>query len=139
MEKLKYFINNEYHESKTNKYTDLYNPSTGEITGQSPCCTAEEVNAAVAAAKAAYPAWSGTPPIKRAQILYKMRELIIENLEELTLLVATEHGKVWDEAEGDVLKAKEATELACSIPSLMMGESLMDASSGFDTVLYREP
>jgi malonate-semialdehyde dehydrogenase (acetylating)/methylmalonate-semialdehyde dehydrogenase len=72
------------------------------------------------------------------QILYKVRQLIEEHMEELTYLVAQEHGKVWSEAEGDVLKAKEGTELACSAPSLIMGESLMNASKGFDTVLYRE-
>ncbi|MBE6791296.1 MAG: CoA-acylating methylmalonate-semialdehyde dehydrogenase [Clostridia bacterium] len=137
-EKLKFFCNGQYVESKTEVYYDLHNPSTGEITGYAPCCTAEEVNAAIAAAKAAYPGWSATPAIKRSQILFKVRELIIEHMEELTRLVAEENGKVWAEAEGDVLKAKEGTELAIQVPSLMMGESLMDASKGFDTVLYRE-
>lgn len=138
-EKLKYFINGEYVESKTEKYTELYNPSTGEITGYAPCCTKEEVEEAIKVAKNAYPAWSSTPVIKRSQILYKVRQLIEENLEELTELVATEHGKVWEEAEGDVLKAKEGTELACQVPTQMMGDSLMNVSSGIDTVLYREP
>lgn len=137
-EKLKYFCNGQYVESKTEVYYDLHNPSTGEITGYAPCCTADEVNAAIAAAKAAYPGWSSTPAIKRSQILFKVRELIMEHMEELTRLVAEENGKVWAEAEGDVLKAKEGTELATQVPSLMMGESLMDASKGFDTVLYRE-
>ncbi len=139
MEKLKMFINGEFVESKTDKYYDLHNPSTGEKTGEAPCCTADEVNAAIAAAKAAFPAWSATPPIKRAQIMYKVRELIIERMEELTMSVAQENGKVWSEAEGDVLKAKEGTEVATQAPSLMMGESLMDASRGYDTVQYREP
>lgn len=138
VEKLKYFCNGQYVESKTEVYYDLHNPSTGEITGYAPCCTADEVNAAIAAAKAAYPGWSSTPAIKRSQILFKVRELIMEHMEELTRLVAEENGKVWAEAEGDVLKAKEGTELATQVPSLMMGESLMDASKGFDTVLYRE-
>jgi len=138
-EKLKYFINGEYVESKTTKYTELYNPSTGEITGYAPCCTKEEVEEAIKVAKNAYPAWANTPVIKRSQILYKVRQLIEENLEELTELVATEHGKVWEEAEGDVLKAKEGTELACQVPTQMMGDSLMNVSSGIDTVLYREP
>ncbi len=137
-EKLKYFCNGQYVESKTDVYYDLHNPSTGEITGHAPCCTADEVNEAIAAAKAAYPGWSATPAIKRSQILFKVRELIMEHMEELTRLVAEENGKVWAEAEGDVLKAKEGTELATQVPSLMMGESLMDASKGFDTVLYRE-
>ncbi|MBR3768077.1 MAG: CoA-acylating methylmalonate-semialdehyde dehydrogenase [Clostridia bacterium] len=137
-EKLKYFCNGQYVESKTDVYYDVFNPSTGEITGHAPCCTADEVNAAIAAAKAAYPGWSATPAIKRSQILFKVRELIIEHMEELTRLVAEENGKVWAEAEGDVLKAKEGTELAIQVPTQMMGESLMDASKGFDTVLYRE-
>ncbi len=137
-EKLKYFCNGQYIESKTEVYYDLHNPSTGEITGYAPCCTADEVNEAIEAAKAAYPSWSATPAIKRSQILFKVRELIMEHMEELTRLVAEENGKVWAEAEGDVLKAKEGTELAIQVPSLMMGESLMDASKGFDTVLYRE-
>ncbi|MBR3975131.1 MAG: CoA-acylating methylmalonate-semialdehyde dehydrogenase [Clostridia bacterium] len=137
-EKLKYFCNGQYVESKTEVYYDLHNPSTGEVTGFAPCCTADEVNEAIAAAKAAYPVWSATPAIKRSQVLFKVRDLLIEHMEELTRLVAEENGKVWAEAEGDVLKAKEGTELAIQVPSLMMGESLMDASKGFDTVLYRE-
>ncbi len=94
-EKLKYFVNNQYVESKTDKYYELHNPSTGEVTGYAPNCTAEEVNAAIAAAKAAYPGWSATPAIKRSQILYKVRDLLIEHMEELTYLVAEENGKAW--------------------------------------------
>ena len=137
-EKIKYFCNGQFKESKTDVWYDLFNPSTGEITGYAPCCTNDEVLEAVEAAKAAYPKWSATPAIKRAQILYNVRNLLIKHMEELTTLVAEENGKVWAEAEGDVLKAKEGTELATQVPSLMMGESLMDASTGFDTTLYRE-
>ncbi len=138
-EKIKYFCNGQFKESKTDVWYDLHNPSTGEITGYAPCCTNDEVLEAIEAAKAAYPGWRATPAIKRAQILYNIRNLIMANMEELTTLVAEENGKVWAEAEGDVLKAKEGTELATQVPSLMMGESLMDASTGFDTVKYREP
>jgi malonate-semialdehyde dehydrogenase (acetylating)/methylmalonate-semialdehyde dehydrogenase len=136
---LKPFINGRFVESKTQKYTDAYNPSTGEVTAKVPCCTKDEVEQAVAAAKAAFPLWSGTPVIKRVQILFKLRDLLIEHMDELTHLVDFENGKAWEEAAGDVLKAKEGTEQAIAAPSLLMGESLMDASSGFDTVLYREP
>lgn len=139
VEKLKYFCNGKFVDSKTDKWYDLHNPSTGEITGYAPCCTNDEVLEAVEVAKAAFPKWSATPAIKRAQILYKVRDLLIEHMEELTLLVAEENGKVLSEAEGDVLKAKEGTELATQVPSLMMGESIMDASTGYDTVKYREP
>ena len=138
-EKLKYFVNGCYTESATETYYDLHDPSTGKITGYAPCCTEEEVRDAIKAAKDAFPGWSSTPAIKRSQILYKVRDLLIEHMEELTQLVAEENGKVWAEAEGDVLKAKEGTELACQVTSLMQGESIMDASKGYDTVLYREP
>lgn len=133
------FINGQYVTSKATKFTDAYNPNTGEIIAQVPCCTPDEVELAIASAKAAYPGWSSTPVIKRVQILYKMRDLINEHMDELTELVARENGKCWSEAQGDVLKAKEGTEQAISAPSLMMGDSMMDASKGYDTVLYNEP
>lgn len=136
---LKPFINGAFVESITQKYTDAYNPSTGEVVAKVPCCTKDEVAGAIAAAKAAFPKWSATPVLKRVQVLYKLRDLIDAHMDELTHLVAEENGKVWEEAQGDVLKAKEGTELAISAPSLMMGESLMDASRGYDSVLYREP
>lgn len=139
IKKLCPYINGQYVESKTEKYTDAYNPSTGEVTAKVPCCTKEEVEAAVQAAKAAFPGWAATPVLKRVQILYRVRELILEHMDELTYLVAEENGKCWKEAEGDVLKAKEGTEQAISAPSLLQGESLMDASRGYDSVLYREP
>ncbi len=138
-EKIKYFVGGEFKMSQTDVWYDLHNPSTGEVTGYAPCCTNDEVLEAIAVAKEAYPKWRGTPAVKRAQILYNVRNLIMEHMDELTTLVAEENGKVWSEAEGDVLKAKEGTELATQVPSLMMGESVMDASSGFDTVKYREP
>lgn len=139
MEKLKYFAGGSFIESKTEKYNEVYNPSTGEVTALVPCCTQEEVIEVIGIAKKAYESWSKVPIVKRVQVLYKMRQLIDEHMDELTYLVAQEHGKVWDEAAGDVLKAKEGTELACSAPSLIMGEAMMNASTGFDTVLYREP
>lgn len=139
MKQVKLFINGKFVESKTETYTDAFDPSTGEVIAKVPCCTADEVEEAIAAAKAAYPAWSATPVKKRVEILYKVRELLYEHMEELTMSVAVENGKNWTESEGDVLKAIEGTEQAISAPSLMMGESLMDASKVFDTVSYRTP
>ncbi len=136
---LKPFIAGEFIESKTDKFQDAYNPSTGEIIAKVPNCTQDEINMAISAASKAFPSWSATPVMKRVQILYKVRELIMDNIDELTKLVATENGKVLEEAKGDVLKAKEGTELAISTPSQMLGQSLFDASSGYDTVLYHEP
>ena len=138
VKKLRYFCNGNFVESKTQKYEDIFDPSTGKVIARAPRCTEEEVAEAIQAAKNAYPAWSNTPPMTRARVLYNIRDLIIKNLEELTLLVATENGKAWEEAKGDVLKAQEGTELACGIPSLLMGESLMDAATEVDTITYKE-
>lgn len=139
MKTLQYFAGGQWMTSATKKYMDVFNPSTGEVIAQAPCCTKEEVNTAIQAAKAAFPAWSDTPVLKRVQVLYKLRDLLIEHQDELTALCATENGKAWGDALGDVLKAKEGTEQAINAPNLMMGESLMDAASGVDTILYREP
>jgi len=139
IQKLKPFIGGQFVESATKKYMDVYDPSAGEVIAQAPCCTKDEVEQAIAAAKAAYPGWSNTPAPKRAQIMFKLRNLIEEHMDELTMMVARENGKAWSEAAGDVLKAKEMTEYACGIPNLMMGESLFNASNGYDTTRYREP
>ena len=126
-------------ESESQKFNTIFDPSTGKPIAQVPQCTAAEVEKAIAAAKAAFPAWKNTPVRTRASIMMKLRNLIERDKEELTRMVATENGKCWNEAAGDVAKALEMTELACSAPSLLMGESLMDTSSGYDTTLYREP
>ena len=136
---MKPYIGGEWIDSESQKYTTIYDPSTGKPIAQVPLCTAAEVEKAIAAAKAAYPAWKNTPVRNRASIMMKLRNLLERDKEELTRMVATENGKCWSEAAGDVAKALEMTELACSAPSLLMGESLMDTSSGYDTTLYREP
>ena len=85
MEILKPYINGEFVESKTDKYMPVYDPSTGEVIAQTPCCTAQEVEAAIAAAKAAFPKWSDTPVQRRVEVLYKFRDLLMENMDDLTL------------------------------------------------------
>ncbi len=134
--KLQYCINGEWQTSKTETYMNCYNPSTGEVIAQAPQCTAEEVESVIASAKAAYPGWSNTPVVKRVQVLYKMKALLEKHLDELTEILATEMGKAWEEAKGDVLKVVEVVEFACGMPQLMKGESLMDCAKGYDTVMY---
>lgn len=137
--KLKFLANGKWQDSSTNKYMEIYDPSAGHVIAQTPCCTEEEVNLAIQSAKEAYTSWSRTPVMKRAEVLYRFRGLVDQHMDELTHIVARENGKVWVEAGGDILKVNEAVEFACGIPSLMLGESLMDSSRGYDTVLYREP
>lgn len=139
MERIKLFINGEFVESRSTVYRQIRDPSTGEIIAEAPCCTKEEVLSAVEAARAAFPAWAATPPAKRAQCLFHLRELIVEHFDELTMSVARENGKAWNEAAGDVRKAQEMTELATSISSQILGDAMLNASHGYDTSLYREP
>ncbi|MDR1058361.1 MAG: CoA-acylating methylmalonate-semialdehyde dehydrogenase [Treponema sp.] len=137
--KLNYCCNGEWLRSATDKWMDIYDPSRGEVIAQAPCCTRAELEAVLEAAQKAYQTWSKTPVIRRTQILFKFRDLVVDHMEELTRLVAEENGKVWSEAEGDILKVKEPVELACGAATLMQGESLMNTSTGYDSVLYREP
>ncbi len=139
MKRLKYCVDNEWITSKTDKYMPIMNPSMGEQIAETPCCTRDEVNAAVAAAARAFPAWSNTPIPDRIQLMFRFKQLLDQHLDELTLLLATEMGKVLSEARGDVLKAIEVVECACSTHYLMQGDTCMNVSNGYDTVSYREP
>jgi malonate-semialdehyde dehydrogenase (acetylating) / methylmalonate-semialdehyde dehydrogenase len=137
--KLKYFAGGEFKESRTAKYMNCYDPSTGEVIALAPQCTPAEVEEAVIAARNAFPAWADTPASKRVQVLYRLKALLDKHLDELTMLCAKEHGKVWDEAMGDVAKAIEVTEFACGMPHLLKGPALMNCTPGYDTVQYMEP
>jgi len=126
-------------ETTSGNYFKIVNPSTGEVQAYAPKCTKEEVVSAIEAAKNAYTSWSSVPVLKRVQVLYRFRELIDQHMDELVEILSRENGKTLGEAKGDVLKAREVVELACGIPTMMMGDSIMNMSAGFDTVSYREP
>lgn len=139
IKRMKYLAGGQWLDTKSGKYTPVYNPSTGEVQAEIPSCTTEEVAYAIECAKKAFPAWRDTPVMKRVQVLYKFRDLLDRHWDELTECCAREHGKNWKESAGDIAKVKEPVELACGTPTLMMGESMMDTSKGYDTVSYREP
>ncbi|MBP7203138.1 MAG: CoA-acylating methylmalonate-semialdehyde dehydrogenase [Propionivibrio sp.] len=139
IKRLKYCINNEWLESATSKYMPVMNPSLGVQIAEAPCCTQSEVDAAVKAAAAAFPAWSNTPIPQRIQLMFRFKALLDKNLDELATLLATEMGKVVAEAKGDVLKAIEVVECACASHYLMQGDTCMNVANGYDTVSFREP
>jgi len=137
--KLKFCVDGEWRDSTSGKYMPVYNPSTGEVMAETPCCTAEEIDEAVLAAHSAFAAWSAKPVGERAQVMFRFKAILDAHLDELAILLATEMGKNLQEARGDVLKAIEVVELACAVPVTMQGRSLMNVSGGHDTVSYREP
>ena len=137
--KLKYYVDGQWLESKTDKYMECFNPSTGEVTALAPQCTQEEVESAIVAAHNAFPAWADTPVTKRAQVLFRLKALVDKNFDELVHLVAEEQGKCWGEAIGCIAKMNEVIEFASGIAHLMKGSSVMNITGGYDTVQYMEP
>ncbi len=137
--KLKFFMDGAWHESKSGNYMPVTNSSTGELMAEAPRCTADEVNACVEAAAAAFPGWRDTPVAKRAQVMFNYKALLEQHKDDLARLLSTEMGKTYVEAQGDVFKAIEVVELACAVPVTIQGRSTMNTSTGYDTVSYREP
>lgn len=136
---MKYCINGQWVESRTEKWMPVTDSSTGEVIAEVPCCTREEVESAIEAAQKAFPAWSQMSVSKRTQYLFKWRNILMEHLDELTELCARELGKNLNEARGDVLKAIEPTEFATSVPYTGQGSAVMQITGGFDCATYRMP
>ena len=137
--KLKFLVNGEWRDPESGSYMPITNSSTGEVIAEAPKCSADEVNSAVEAAAAAFPAWRDTPITQRVQVMFKYKEVLEKNLHDLAVLLSTEMGKSYAEARGDVLKSIEVVELACCLPVTLQGDSLMNVAQGYDTVSFREP
>ncbi|MEI7791816.1 MAG: aldehyde dehydrogenase family protein, partial [Alphaproteobacteria bacterium] len=119
--------------------TPVFNPATGEQTGQVASGGATEVDAAVMAARAAFPGWAATPPAKRAKVMYEMRRLLEAKKDVLARAISTEHGKTHIDALGEVARGQEVVEFACGIPHLLKGSFSKNVSSGVDTYDERQP
>jgi malonate-semialdehyde dehydrogenase (acetylating)/methylmalonate-semialdehyde dehydrogenase len=133
------YINGEWVDSKSNQITDVLNPATGEVIGSVPNSTRTELEAAVRAAKEAFPQWRQTPPMARARYLFRLKELMEENFEELSRIQTQEHGKTIDESRGETRRGIENVEVSCGIPTLMMGYNLEDIATGIDEYVIRQP
>ena len=136
---LRNFINGKWTEAKTETFEIVYNPATGEEIAQVPISTREDLDDAVAVAKEAFKTWSKTPVPKRARILFKYQQLLVENWEELAKLVTIENGKSYKEAYGEVQRGIECVEFAAGAPTLMMGKQLPDIASSIESGMYRYP
>jgi malonate-semialdehyde dehydrogenase (acetylating)/methylmalonate-semialdehyde dehydrogenase len=133
------YINGRFVASSSAKQLEVHNPATGEVIGRVPLSTAAEVDSAVQAAKRAFDGWRRTPPVKRAQHLYKFKFLLEENFETLAKSITTEHGKTLDESRGSLRRAIECVEVAIGVPTLMKGEALEDAGPSIDVMAMRRP
>ncbi|MDR3390759.1 MAG: CoA-acylating methylmalonate-semialdehyde dehydrogenase [Sulfuriferula sp.] len=118
---------------------DIYNPATGKVQAQVRYASADEVRLAIAAAEQAFPAWSATPPLKRARVMFKFRELLEQYSDELARAITLEHGKTINDARGEVIRGIEVVEFACGIPHLLKGEFSDQVGTGIDTHSIRQP
>jgi malonate-semialdehyde dehydrogenase (acetylating)/methylmalonate-semialdehyde dehydrogenase len=118
---------------------DVFNPATGELTGKVAMGGAAEVDAAVRAALAAWPAWAATPPLRRARIMFKFKEAMERETKRLAAIITAEHGKLLSDAEGEVQRGIEVVEFACGIPQLLKGEVSEAVATGIDVISVRQP
>lgn len=139
MEPIKNYVNGQWVASKSTQILDVVNPATTEVIGRVPLSTPDEVRTAIQAAKDAFPEWRETPPVNRARYMFRLKDLMEDQFEELSKIIVVEEGKCMDEARGEVRRAIEQVEVAAGIPSLMMGYNLEDIAVGIDEDCVRQP
>jgi len=132
-------VNGKRYTSSSSRRSPVFNPATGEQVAELPLSTTAELDAAVAAAKAALPAWANTPPMKRARIMFRFKQLLDEHADELAREISREHGKVHGDALGEVARGIDCVDYACGIPQLLKGEFSRNAGPGIDTYSDRQP
>ena len=118
---------------------EVFNPATGAVTRQVAVASAEDIDAAVAHARAAFDAWANTPPVRRARVLNRFLARLNEERDALAALITAEHGKVFSDAQGEVTRGIEIVEFACGIPQLLKGDFTDQVSTGIDNWTLRQP
>ena len=136
---LYHYINGQRVDGASGRLGDVFDPSTGEVSARIPLASAEETAAAVEVASAAFPAWRDTPPLHRARVLFRFKELLDRNLDELARLVSAEHGKVLSDARGSVIRGLEVVEFACGAPNLLKGHFSENVGRDMDSHSIRQP
>ncbi len=139
VEEVKLLVAGRWESGKSQRFGEVYNPSSGRVIARVPLCSAPEVDRVVQSAAAALPAWSGTPVVERARIMFRFRELLVKHSDELTRSVTREHGKTISESRASIQRGVEMIEFACSVPSLIMGQCLSDIAANVDCETIRHP
>lgn len=133
------YINGQWTKSSTNQFDDVPNPATGEVLARVPISTQADVDKALDAAYKAFKTWKQVAVPKRARILFKYQQLLIDHWDELARLVTLENGKSYKEAYGEVQRGIECVEFAAGAPTLMMGDTLPDIATNIESSMYRYP
>ena len=135
---INHYINGASVAGQSTRAQDVFNPATGAVTGRVALASTADVDTAVAAARAAFPAWSDTPPIRRARVMFKFLELLNQHKDELARMITAEHGKVFTDAQGEVARGIDIIEFACGIPQLLKGDFTDQVSTGMDNWTIRQ-
>ena len=136
---LHHFIDGKAVAGTSGRMGDVFNPATGDVTAQVPLASADEVRAVIASSAAALPGWAATPPARRTQVLFRLRELLIEHTDELAELLSSEHGKTLPDARGELGRGIEVVEFACGIPQALKGEYSENVGTNVDSYTIRQP
>jgi len=139
MNKIGHYINGKHVVGTGKRLGDVFNPATGAVQAQITMATADEAGAAIAAAHAAFPAWSATPALRRARIMFKFKALLDEHANDLAKAISLEHGKTISDARGEVTRGIEVVEFSCGMPHLMKGDFNDNVGTGIDTYSMRQP
>ncbi|WP_439816160.1 CoA-acylating methylmalonate-semialdehyde dehydrogenase [Zavarzinia sp. CC-PAN008] len=136
---LNHFIGGRLVPGTSGRFQDVYDPTLGEVQAKAPLATKAEVEAAIANAQAAFPAWAAQNPQKRARVMFKFKELVERDMDMMAVMLSKEHGKVVADAKGDIQRGLEVIEFACGIPHLLKGEFTEGAGPGIDMYSMRQP
>ena len=136
---IEHFVNGKKFLGDSKRTSKVFNPATGEQSAEVKLASAQDTNTAVEAAKIAFGLWSKKPPLQRARVMFKYKEIIEKNFEELTKIIVSEHGKVFDDAKGEITRGLEVVEFACGIPQLLKGEFTENVGTDVDSWSLRQP
>lgn len=139
MSTLNHIINGAATAGNSGRSGPVFNPATGEQSADVALANSADVDAAVAAAQAARSGWSAMPPLRRARVMFRLNELILQHTDELAEMITSEHGKTIEDAKGDILRGREVVEFACGIPHLLRGDFTEDVGTGVDAYTIRQP
>jgi malonate-semialdehyde dehydrogenase (acetylating)/methylmalonate-semialdehyde dehydrogenase len=134
-----HFIGGRWIVSSARDFVAVHNPARGEVIARTPLAPKAEVDQAVQAAGRAFAGWSETPPVARARVMFRFKQLLEDHFEEIARIVTTEHGKTLDESRGSVRRGIECVEVACGAPSMLMGYGLENVAAAIDCSVMRQP
>ena len=136
---IEHFVNGKKFLGDSKRTSKVFNPATGEQSAEVKLASTQDIDTAVEAAKIAFASWSKKPPLQRARVMFKFKEIIEKNFEELTKIIVSEHGKVFDDAKGEITRGLEVVEFACGIPQLLKGEFTENVGTDVDSWSLRQP